>query len=151
MLLHIIKLTDFINYIEEIKKMRKSNYSIDKIVNLSHEETVEKVTEELKKEGFGVLSDLNFTEILKNKLDVDFKPYRVLAACNPPSAYKALQAEEKIGLFLPCNVIIYVNDNNETVVAAIDPVANMSEIDNPPVQEVATLIHRKLKNVIESI
>jgi uncharacterized protein (DUF302 family) len=131
--------------------MEKSSYSIDKVVNLSHKEAVEKVSEELKKEGFGVLSDLNFTEILKNKLDVDFKPYRVLAACNPPSAYKALQAEEQIGLFLPCNVIIYVNDSGETVVAAIDPIANMSGIDNLHVQEVAALIHGKLKNVIENM
>lgn len=89
--------------------MQNTNYSISKVVDLSHDEAVKKVIEELKKEGFGVLSDLNFKEILKNKLDVDFKPYRVLAACNPPSAYKALQAEEQLGLFLPCNVIVYPN------------------------------------------
>ena len=131
--------------------MKQSNYGFSKVVNLSHEAAVEKTIEELKKEGFGVLSDLNFKDILKSKLDVDFKPYRVLAACNPPSAYKALQAEEQIGLFLPCNVIIYVNDNSETVVAAIDPIVNMAGIDNPPVQEVAQLIQGKLKKVVESV
>ena len=131
--------------------MQISNYGFSKVVNLSHEATVEKVIDELKKEEFGVLSDLNFTEILKNKLDVDFKPYRVLAACNPPSAYKALQAEEQLGLFLPCNVIVYVNDDGKTIVAAIDPIANMTGIDNKEVQEVAALIQAKLINVISNL
>ena len=131
--------------------MKQSNYGFSKVVNLSHDKAVEKVIEELKKKGFGVLSDLNFKDILKSKLDVDFKPYRVLAACNPPSAYKALQSEEQIGLMLPCNVIVYENDNKEIVVAAVDPITNMSGIKNETVQNVAILIKGKLENVINAM
>ena len=131
--------------------MKESNYGFSKAVDLGFEEAIEKVQEELKKEGFGVLADLDFKAILKTKLDVDFKPYRVLAACNPPNAYKALQAEEQLGLLLPCNVIVYVNDDNETIVAAIDPVANMGAVNNATVEEVAATIQGKLKNVINSI
>ncbi len=131
--------------------MKETNYGISKVVNLGFEEAIEKVQEELKKEGFGVLADLDFKAILKKKLDVDFKPYRVLAACNPPNAYKALQAEEQLGLLLPCNVIVFVNDNNETVISAIDPVVGMNAVDNDTVREVAETIQSKLKNVINNI
>jgi uncharacterized protein (DUF302 family) len=99
--------------------MKITSYGFSKVVNLSYDKAIEKVTEELKKEGFGVLTEIDVKETLKKKLDVDFKPYKILGACNPPNAYKALQAEEQIGLMLPCNVIVYVNDNVETVVAAI--------------------------------
>jgi len=131
--------------------MKHTKYGFGKSVSYSFEKAIERVTEELKKEGFGVLSDLDFKAILKKKLDVDFKPYRVLAACNPPNAYKALQAEEELGLLLPCNVIIYVNDNNETTVAAIDPSASMAFVDNETVKEVAETIQGKLKNVINNV
>ncbi len=131
--------------------MKNTKYGFGKSVSYGFEEAIEKVTEELKKEGFGVLADLDFKAILKKKLDVDFKPYRVLAACNPPNAYKALQAEEELGLLLPCNVIIYVNDNNETTVAAIDPIASMGFVDNDIVKEVAETIQGKLKNVISNL
>jgi len=131
--------------------MEKSNYGFWKVVNYKFDEAIEKVTEALKSEGFGVLSDLDFKAILESKLDVDFKPYRVLSACNPPSTYKTLQAEEQIGLMLPCNIIIYEKYMKEIVVASIDPVANMSSIDNEIVQGVATLIQGKLKNVINNL
>ncbi len=131
--------------------MEKTNYGFWKIVDYQFDEAIEKVTEALETEGFGVLTDLDFKAILKNKLDVDYKPYRVLAVCNPPSAYKVLQSEEQIGLMLPCNIIIYENDNNKIVIAAIDPVENMKEIDNATVQEVATLIKSKLSSVIERV
>jgi len=131
--------------------MEKTNYGFGKVVNYQFDEAIEKVTEALKAEGFGVLADLDFKAILKNKLDVDFKPYRVLAACNPPSAYKTLQAEEQIGLLLPCNIIVYENDNKEIVVASIDPIASLANIDNKTVQEVATLIQGKLMNVIDAL
>jgi len=131
--------------------MKYTKYGFGKSVSYSFEKAIERVTEELKKEGFGVLSDLDFKAILKKKLDVDFKPYRVLAACNPPNAFKALQAEEELGLLLPCNVIIYVNDNNETTVAAIDPTASMAFVDSDIVKEVAGNIQGKLKNVIKSL
>lgn len=131
--------------------MEKTKYGFWKVVDYQFNEAIEKVTEALNIEGFGVLADLDFKATLKAKLDVDFKPYRVLAACNPSSAYKALQAEEQIGLMLPCNVIVYENDNKEIVVASIDPIANMSSIDSEPVQEVAALIQGKLMNVISSL
>ncbi|HFE64052.1 MAG TPA: DUF302 domain-containing protein, partial [Caldithrix sp.] len=105
--------------------MKQTEYGFTKTVGLTFEQAIEKVTEELKKEGFGILTEIDVQATLKNKLDVDFTPYKILGACNPPSAYKALQAEEQIGLMLPCNVIIYVNDAGETVVAAVDPIASM--------------------------
>ena len=90
-------------------------------------------------------------ETLKKKLDVDFRPYKILGACNPPYAYRALQAEEQIGLMLPCNVIVYVNEAGKTVVAAVDPVASMQAIDNPKLGEVAETIRGKLQSVIERL
>ncbi len=86
--------------------MEQTNYGFSKVVNLGYEEAIGKVTEELKKEGFGVLTEIDIKETLKKKLDVEFKPYKILGACNPPFAYKSLQAEEQIGLMLPCNVIV---------------------------------------------
>ncbi len=86
--------------------MKSTTYGFSKVVNLGYNEAIEKVIEELKKEGFGVLTEIDVKETLKKKLDVDFKPYKILGACNPPFAYKALQSEEQIGLMLPCNVIV---------------------------------------------
>ena len=131
--------------------MDTTNYGFSKVVNLGYDKAIEKVTEELKKEGFGILTEIDVKETLKKKLDVDFKPYKILGACNPPFAYKALQSEEQIGLMLPCNVIVYVNDKNETVVAAIDPIASMQAVKNETLGEVATTIQDKLKKVISSL
>ena len=131
--------------------MDQTNYGFSKIVNLGYDEAIEKVTEELKKEGFGVLTEIDVKETLKKKLDVDFRPYKILGACNPPFAYKALQSEEQIGLMLPCNVIVYVNDKNETVVAAIDPIASMQAVKNESLGEVAETIQGKLKTVISNL
>ena len=129
--------------------MERTNYGFTKVVQYSYEEAIVKVTDALKAEGFGILTEIDVKETLKKKLDVDFKPYKILGACNPPFAYKSLQAEEQIGLMLPCNVIIYVNDNGETVVAAIDPSASMQAIDNQDLVEIADQIKNKLKLVIE--
>lgn len=131
--------------------MKPTNYGFAKVVNLGYEEAIEKVTEELKREGFGILTEIDVKETLKKKLDVDFKPYKILGACNPPFAYKALQEEEQIGLMLPCNVIVYVNDKTETVVAAIDPIASMQAVKNEKLGEIAETIQNKLKKVIESL
>ena len=131
--------------------MDQTNYGFSKIVNLGYDEAIEKVTEELKKEGFGVLTEIDVTATLKKKLDVDFKPYKILGACNPPFAYKALQAEEQIGLMLPCNVIVYVNDEGKTIVVAIDPIASMQAVKNDTLGEVAETIQGKLKKVIDSL
>jgi uncharacterized protein (DUF302 family) len=98
-------------------------YYFSKIISLSFDDAIEKVMAELKKEGFGVLTDIDVKQTLKKKLDVDFKKYRILGACNPPFAYKALQVEDKIGTMLPCNVIVQEIDEGHVEVAAIDPVA----------------------------
>ena len=131
--------------------MEKTNYGFSIVVNLGYEEAIEKVTEELKKEGFGVLTEIDVKETLKKKLDVEFKPYKILGACNPPFAYKSLQAEEQIGLMLPCNVIVYVNDSSETVVAAINPIASMQAVKNDKLGKVAEVIQSKLKKVISNL
>lgn len=131
--------------------MKKSNYGFSKVVDLDYQEAIEKVTVELQKEGFGILTEIDVQGTLKKKLNVDFRPYKILGACNPPSAYKALQAEEQIGLMLPCNVIVYVNDEGKTVVAAVDPVASMQAVENEQLVVIANEIRGKLENVIHSL
>lgn len=124
-------------------------YYIEKTTNYSFDEAVEKVTEELKKEGFGILSEINIHEKLKEKLNVDFRKYRILGACNPPNAYKALQAENKIGTMLPCNVIVQELDDGKTEVAAVDPVASMMAVENAELESIAKEIRTKLQKVID--
>jgi uncharacterized protein (DUF302 family) len=131
--------------------MEQTNYGFSKVVNIGYQEAIEKVTEELKKEGFGVLTEIDVKETLKKKLDVEFKPYKILGACNPSFSYKSLQAEEQIGLMLPCNVIVYVNDSSETVVAAINPIVSMQSVKNDKLDEVAETIQSKLKKVISNL
>ena len=131
--------------------MKESSYSFSKVVDLSYEAAIEKVTGDLKEEGFGILTEIDVKATLKKKLDVDVKPYKILGACNPPFAYKSLQAEEQIGLMLPCNVIVYVNDQGETIVAAINPVASMQAVENENLSEVAKTIQGKLKKVISNL
>ncbi len=126
-------------------------YYFSKTINLSFEDAVEKVILELKKEGFGVLTDIDVRQTLKKKLDVDFKKYRILGACNPPFAYKALQLEDKIGTMLPCNVIVQEIDGGKIEVAAIDPVASMQAVANPALKDIAEQVQGKLKKVIENI
>jgi uncharacterized protein (DUF302 family) len=126
-------------------------YYIEKTTNYSFDEAVEKVTEELKKEGFGVLSEINIHEKLKEKLDVDFRKYRILGACNPSKAYEALQAEDKIGTMLPCNVIIQELDDGKTEVAAVDPVASMMAVESPELENIAKEIRTKLQKVIDTL
>ena len=126
-------------------------YYFEKTVDYAFEEAVEKVTEELKKEGFGVLTEIDVQATLKKKLDVDFKKYRILGACNPPFAYKALQAENKIGAMLPCNVIVQELDDGKTEVAAVDPVASMQAVENEKLSDIANEIRAKLQRVIENL
>ena len=139
------------NLIFEVIKMQKTNYAFSKVVSYSYEKALERVTEELKKEGFGVLTEIDVKATMKKKLDVDFRPYKILGACNPPLAYKALQAEEQIGLMLPCNVIVLVNEAGETVVSAVDPMASMQAVANESLGEVAAAVEEKLKKVIDAL
>src|SRR4030043_414111 len=126
-------------------------YYFSKILNVSFEEAISKVTDELKKEGFGILTDIDVKEALKKKLNVDFKKYRILGACNPPFAYQALQAEDKIGTMLPCNIIVQELPEGKVEVAAVDPVASMQAIENPELRDVAEQVRAKLKRVIDSL
>ncbi|MGB6288829.1 MAG: DUF302 domain-containing protein [Desulfobulbales bacterium] len=118
---------------------------------MAFDEAIDKVTEELKKEGFGVLTEIDVKKALKKKLDVDFRKYRILGACNPQYAYKALQAEDKIGTMLPCNVIVQETEDGKVEIAAIDPVASMQSVQNESLGEIATIIRAKLKQVIEKV
>jgi uncharacterized protein (DUF302 family) len=126
-------------------------YYFEKTVDYSFDEAVEKVTEELKKEGFGVLTEIDVQATLKKKLDVNFKKYQILGACNPPFAHEALKAENKIGAMLPCNVIVQELDNGKTEVAAVDPVASMQAVENDKLGGVASEIRSKLEKVIENL
>ena len=109
------------------------------------------MTEELKKEGFGVLTEIDVQTTMKNKLDVNFRPYKILGACNPNFAYQALQAEKNIGLMLPCNVIVQDAGDGKTEVAAIDPLVAMSRVDNPALEPIAEQVRAKLRRVIECV
>ncbi|MGC1203524.1 MAG: DUF302 domain-containing protein [Flavobacteriaceae bacterium] len=127
------------------------NYYFNKTLKGTFEEVIEKVTEALKNEGFGILTEIDVKETLKKKLDIDFKKYRILGACNPPYAHKALQAEDKIGTMLPCNVIVQEIKEGQIEVAAINPMASMMAVDNKQLIKIADEITAKLKNVIEKL
>ena len=126
-------------------------YYFNKTVNGTFDEVIEKVTKELKEEGFGILTEIDVTATLKKKLDVDFKKYRILGACNPPYAHKALLAEDKIGTMLPCNVIVQEIEKGVIEVAAVNPMASMQAVENEKLNDVASDITAMLENVIEKI
>ena len=127
------------------------SYYFSKILDISFENAIERVTEELKKEGFGVLTQIDVKETLKKKLDVDFRKYKILGACNPPFAYQALQKEDKIGVMLPCNVILQEIAENKIEVAAVDPIASMKGVENTELGEIAEQVQAKLKQVVENL
>lgn len=120
---------------------------------LSHnfDDTIDKVTEALKKEGFGILTEIDVKETFKKKLDVDFRKYRILGACNPEMAYRAIESERHIGTMLPCNVIVQELEDGRTEVAAVDPVASMQAVENNQLGSVAKDVRNKLKSVIQSL
>jgi len=126
------------------------SYYFSKTLSTSFDETIENVTGALKEEGFGILTEIDVKATLKKKLDVDFKPYRILGACNPPFAYQALQSEDKIGAMLPCNVIVIQQDTGVEV-AAIDPIVSMQAVKNSALGDVAREVQNKLKKVIDSL
>jgi len=134
-----------------IKKEVHMAYYFSKILNVSFEEAISKVTEELKKEGFGILTEIDVKETLKKKLNVDFNKYRILGVCNPPFAYQALRAEDKIGTMLPCNVIVQELAEGKVEVAAIDPVASMQAVKNPELGDIAEQVRIKLRKVIDNL
>lgn len=127
------------------------SYHISKTVDLDFDEAVSRTIEELAKEGFGVLTDIDFKTVLKEKLDVDFKRYRVLGACNPPLAYETLKAEDRVGMMLPCNVIVRETKDGKVEVSAIDPTSAMSVVGNESLAETGALVREKLSTVIEGV
>ncbi|MDH4028041.1 MAG: DUF302 domain-containing protein [Nitrospirota bacterium] len=128
-----------------------ANYYFSKTVKASFNEAVARVIDELKKEGFGILTEIDVKEAMKKKLNVEFRNYRILGACNPPFAYKALLAEDKIGTMLPCNVIVQDAADGMVEVAAIDPIASMQAVRNPSLEGIAAEVRDKLKRVIDSL
>ncbi|MBS1622252.1 MAG: DUF302 domain-containing protein [Bacteroidetes bacterium] len=125
------------------------SYTFSKTVAYNYEDAIARVTDELKKEGFGVLTEIDVKETLKKKLDVDFRKYKILGACNPHFAYRALQHESEIGSMLPCNVVVQETEDGKIKVSAIDPVASMKAVENDELGAVAGEVREKLKRVIE--
>tara|TARA_R110001592_G_scaffold362899_1_gene678747 strand:+ start:1411 stop:1800 length:390 start_codon:yes stop_codon:yes gene_type:complete len=128
------------------------NYYYSKTLkNTSFEEAIQKTTEALQEEGFGVLTEIDVKETLKKKLDVNFKKYKILGACNPSFAHMALQAEDKIGVMLPCNVIVEEHEGGQVEVAAVNPMASMQAVENSSLNAIAKEVQAKLKNVIDNL
>ncbi len=126
-------------------------YYFSKTIDIPFDEAVARVTDELKKEGFGILTEIDVQQKMKEKLNVEFKKYLILGACNPPFAFKALQLEDKIGTMLPCNVIVQEVDKMKTEIAAIDPIASMQAIQNPGLRDIAEQVQAKLKKVVDNL
>ncbi len=131
----------------------KISYGFSKTVEISFDEAVEKTRNALQSEGFGVLSEIDIDEKLKEKLGVDFRRYKILGACNPPLAYKTLQEDINIGLLLPCNVVVYeADESDKSVVAAVDAKAMLSVVgEKPALDEVADEVNERLRRVVESV
>ncbi|HAF30146.1 MAG TPA: hypothetical protein DCG75_13985 [Bacteroidales bacterium] len=127
------------------------SYYINKTISTDFETAVQKVTEQLKSEGFGVLTEIDVKETLKKKIDVDFRKYKILGACNPPNAHQALLHEPYIGLMLPCNIVVQELDNGKIDVSAVDPQASMMAVQNPDLASTAQEIKVKLERVINSL
>lgn len=126
-------------------------YHAKQLTDTTFSDAVEQVTEALKSEGFGVLTEIDVKATMKKKLDKDMPSYLILGACNPDFAYQALQAENKIGTMLPCNVIVQQMDNNTVEVAAVDPMASMQAVENESLAGIASEVQSKLKNVINTL
>ena len=126
-------------------------YYIQKTLSMTFDAAMDRVREELKKEGFGVLTEIDVRDTMKKKLDKDFRNYRILGACNPPFAWQALQVEERIGLLLPCNVIVQETTDGKVEAAAIDPAASMQTVGNPGLTEIANQVQAKLRKVIAAL
>ena len=127
------------------------SYYFSKTVNTDFDTAITRVTEELKKEGFGILTEIDVKETFKKKLDVDFRKYRILGACNPNFAFEAIKAEDKIGTMLPCNVIVQDHEDGKVEVTAVDPVASMMAIKNDALGTVAGSVREKLSRVIQNL
>jgi len=132
--------------------MKESRYGMGVDVALAYEEAVERTTEELKKEGFGILTTIDVKQTLKQKLDKDFRKYTILGACNPPLAHRAFEAELEIGLLLPCNVVVYETEPGRSVVSAMAPIAAMGVVGgNPALKDVAREADERLRRALKAV
>jgi uncharacterized protein (DUF302 family) len=127
------------------------SYYFSKTLNTDFESAISKVTDELKKEGFGILTEIDVKETFKKKLDIDFRKYRILGACNPNFAFEAIKSEDKVGTMLPCNVVVQEHEDGKIEVSAIDPIASMMAIKNDSLGDVANSVSGKLRRVIENL
>jgi len=127
------------------------SYYFSKTLALPFDDAVKRTTDALRAQGFGIITEIDVQETFKKKLDVDFRPYRILGACNPKLALEALQLEDKIGTMLPCNVVVQAVGPGKTEVAAIDPVASMQAVENPKLKQAAERVRALLKTVIETV
>jgi uncharacterized protein (DUF302 family) len=128
-----------------------ASFGIQKTLDMGFEDALARVPEALKAEGFGVLTEIDVQQTLKKKLDVDFRRYRILGACNPPFAHKALQHSLDVGMLMPCNVIVYEADDGRTVVSAVDPMQTMAAQGDPEMRPLADAVQQKLQKVIDSL
>ena len=129
----------------------KSKYGFGKELALSFDEAIDKVTEALQKEGFGLLADIDVAATLKKKLNRDMPPYRILGACNPPLAHQALQAEPSIGLLLPCNVVVRQDETSRVLVEFMDPAAVLDLVEKPAISDLAREVRQKLERVMQAL
>ena len=127
------------------------SYFHSKILDVDFNTAIEQATAALKTEGFGVLTDIDVQQTFKNKLDIDFKKYRILGACNPQFAHKAISEEDKIGVFLPCNVVVQEHPNGQVEVSAVSPKASMQSVENPSLADIANEVEEKLLRVMDAI
>jgi len=126
-------------------------YYFSKTLNTSFNDAIEKTTEALKDRGFGIITEIDLKETFKKKLDKDFRPYKILGACNPNFAFEALEKEDKVGTMLPCNVIVQEREDGKVEVAAINPVASMTAVENPELKELAGQVENRLKETVASL
>ncbi len=128
-----------------------ASFGIQKTLDMGFDDALKRIPEALKTEGFGVLTEIDVQQTLKKKLDVDFRRYRILGACNPPFAHKALQHSLDVGMLMPCNVIVYETDEGRTVVSAVDPMQTMAAQGDPEMRPLADAVQQKLKKVVDSL
>jgi uncharacterized protein (DUF302 family) len=133
----------------EVRKL--SNYSFGGETKVSFDEAVRKVTETLKEQGFGVLTEIDAKKVLKEKLGLDRRPYKILGACNPHFAHKAIDMEPELGTLLPCNVLVYEKEDGKVVVTAMDPEAALKLVGNPEVEEIAKEVRKRVLKALENV
>jgi uncharacterized protein (DUF302 family) len=137
--------------LDDSKEIGGMNYYFTKITSLGYEQALTRVQDELKKEGFGIITEIDVRETLKKKLNVDFRKYKILGACNPSFAHQALQIESRIGTMLPCNVIVQEREDGQTEVSAINPSESMKTVANPNLENIGSQVAAKLKSVIDRL